>query len=172
MKHTAIFNTRKIRKSNALKVIRKEEKYMKYVIITQEHSDWLSVAHSIRQFEWKAAKYIAEKMEKQEFTDWESVIIAKDGNPVVGFCTLVKKDIIDTKDYTPNIATVFVAPEYRGKHISQKLVATGENKLKEIGFGSVYITTQHEGLYEKWGYQEVAKENDRFGRLMRILEKI
>lgn len=99
------------------------------------------------------------------------MIIAKDGNHVVGFCTLVKKDIIDTKDYTPNIATVFVAPEYRGKHISQKLVTTGENKLKEIGFGSVYITTQHEGLYEKWGYREITKENDRFGRLMRVLKK-
>lgn len=38
---------------------------MEYVITTQEHSDWLSVANSIRQFEWKAAKYIAEKMEKK-----------------------------------------------------------------------------------------------------------
>ncbi len=150
---------------------RKEETYVDYLNLTNRHSDWLKVANEISQFDWKAAKYTAEKMKNEEFTDWESVIIAKESDKVVGFCTLVKKDIIDTNEYTPNIATVFVAPAYRGNHISQKLVEIGEHKLGEIGFSKVYITTQHEGLYEKWGYQEITKENDRFGRLMRVLEK-
>ncbi|WP_206859064.1 GNAT family N-acetyltransferase [Candidatus Enterococcus mangumiae] len=144
---------------------------MDYLILTNDHPEWLKVANTIRQFDWKAAKYTADKMAKHEFTDWESVIIAKEKDEIVGFCTLVKKDIIYTNEYTPNIATVFVTPAYRGNHISKELVEIGERRLTEIGFRNVYITTQHEGLYEKWGYKEVSKEIDQFARLMRVLEK-
>ncbi|MDY4307291.1 hypothetical protein SNF32_07880 [Enterococcus mundtii] len=86
---------------------------MEYVITTQEHSDWLSVANSIRQFEWKAAKYIAEKWKTRIYRlgirdyckRWKSCC------RILYSC---KKDIIDTKDYTPNIATVLSRQNIEG----------------------------------------------------------
>lgn len=144
---------------------------LEYKVLLKDDHEWLSAAEAISSANWKAAKYLADKMDTGGFSDWEGVVIAKDDERLVGFCSFVKKDIIESIEYSPYIAIVYVEPNYRGHHISQKLVSIAENQLKKLGFKSIYIVTQHEGLYEKSGYKQIDSANDKFGRLMRILKK-
>ena len=73
--------------------------------------------------------------------------------------------------YSPYIAIVYVDPNFRANGISKELVKIAENQLLKVGFQSIYIVTQHVGLYEKWGYSQIDEAEDKFGRIMRVLEK-
>lgn len=145
--------------------------YLNYKILMRDDPEWLATAETINNAEWKAAKYLAKKMRTGKFTDWEGIVIAKDEDIIAGFCSFVKKDIVDSINYTPYVAIVYVDPNYRGRKISKELVKISENQLRRIGFQKVYIVTQHVGLYEKWGYDQIDQSTDTFGRPMRVLRK-
>ncbi|OTN75748.1 hypothetical protein A5886_000824 [Enterococcus sp. 8G7_MSG3316] len=144
---------------------------MDYQVLQIQDDQWLSAAEEIDKADWKAAHFLAKKMRNHEFLSWEGVVAAVDNGKIVGFCSFVEKDIIDNVPYTPYIAIVYVDPTYRGKHISQQLVRIAEEQLAKNGFEKVYIATQHQGLYEKSGYQQIDQAPDQFGRDMRILKK-
>lgn len=94
-----------------------------------------------------------------------------DQGKLVGFCAVVKEDIVEGTGLSPFVGFVFVSEAYRGQHLSQKLVKMAEEQIVRIGFHEAYIVTPHVGLYEKIGYQQIDTANDQFGRKMRILEK-
>lgn len=143
---------------------------MSYYVLKKKESKWLSVAAEINRADWKAAKYLARKMMNYEFNEWEGIVIAENNDQIVGFCSFVSKDIVDLA-YSPYIAIVYVDPTFRGKGISKEIVKIAEKQLLKVGFHSIYIVTQHVGLYEKLGYSQIDEAEDKFGRPMRILEK-
>lgn len=143
---------------------------MDYHVLKKNDSRWLVAATEIYNADWKAAKYLASKMIGDEFDDWEGIVVAEDRDRIVGFCSFVNKDIVDLV-YSPYIAIVYVDPNFRGNGISKELVKIAENQLLKVGFQSIYIVTQHVGLYEKWGYSQIDEAEDKFGRIMRVLEK-
>lgn len=143
---------------------------MNYRVLRKNDSLWLAAAKKIYDADWAAAKYLAKKMIGGEFNDWEGIVIAETTDQIVGFCSFVRKDIVDLK-YSPYIAIVYVDPTFRGKGLSKELVEIAEQQLVTEGFQGVYIVTQHVGLYEKWGYSQIDEAEDKFGRSMRVLEK-
>ncbi|MFS0933342.1 GNAT family N-acetyltransferase [Enterococcus casseliflavus] len=143
---------------------------MDYHVLRKNDSNWLAAATEIYNADWAAAKYLAKKMIDGEFNDWEGIVLAETTDQIVGFCSFVSKDIVDLI-YSPYIAIVYVDPNFRGNGISKELVKIAEKQLLKVGFQSIYIVTQHVGLYEKWGYCQIEEAEDRFGRSMRVLEK-
>lgn len=143
---------------------------MEITFLQKDQPNWKVYATQIAAVEWKAAKFVANKMDQMAYSDWEGVFVAVDGNQLAGFCTIVKEDIVPLQ-VTPFIATVYVAPGFRGKHLSQQLVSAAEQQLYRLGFDTIYIVTQLKGLYEKLGYHQIDTATDRFGRRMRVLEK-
>ena len=143
---------------------------MDYHVLRKNDSRWLAAATEIYDADWKAAKYLASKMIRDEFDGWEGVVVAESADQVVGFCSFVSRDIVDLA-YSPYIAIVYVDPSFRGNSISKELVKIAENQLLKVGFQRIYIVTQHVGLYEKLGYSQIDEAEDKFGRIMRVLEK-
>ncbi|WP_429967770.1 GNAT family N-acetyltransferase [Enterococcus sp. AZ046] len=141
---------------------------MDYHVLKKNDSRWLVAPTEIYNADWKAAKYLASKMIGDEFADWEGIVVAEAADRIVGFCSFVSKDIVDL-DYSPYIAIVYVDPNFRGNGISKELVKIAEKQLLKLGFQSIYIVTQHVGLYEKWGYYQIDEAEDKFGRIMRVL---
>jgi ribosomal protein S18 acetylase RimI-like enzyme len=138
--------------------------------LQKDHPKWQEYADEIATVDWGAAKYLAKKMHQAEFSDWEGIFVARSKDQLAGFCTIVKKDIVPI-DVSPFIAIVYVSPSFRGQHLSQKLVTAAEERLHQIGFATVYIVTQLEGLYEKLGFEQIGEAQDQFGRQMRVLRK-
>lgn len=144
---------------------------MKQIILADHDPQWHHFAKLIGAVSWPAGKYLANEMIAHHFLDWERVIVLTDGDQLVGFCAIVKEDIVKASGYSPFIGYVFVSEAYRGRHLSERLVTIAESQLTQVGFHKAYIVTKHIGLYEKFGYQQIGTSIDQMGRKMRILEK-
>ncbi|KRL21227.1 GNAT family N-acetyltransferase [Lentilactobacillus kisonensis] len=144
---------------------------MEQDILADRDPKWHHFAKLIGAVSWPAGKYLANEMIAHRFLDWERVIVLVDSDKLVGFCAIVKEDIVKASGYSPFIGYVFVDEAYRGQHLSQRLVTIAEDQLTQVGFLKAYIVTKHIGLYEKLGYQQIDTSIDQMGRKMRILEK-
>ena len=63
------------------------------------------------------------------------------------------KDYYPLPEIFPWVLGVFVAEEYRGHRISEKLIAFANEYAKANGFDETYIPSIHIGLYIKYGYR-------------------
>ena len=113
---------------------------------------WEHVAAYAAACSWNAGKALAQAMRSGGFTDWERVVVALDNNRICGYCTCAKTDCIPDVPYTPYIGFVFVDEAYRGNRLSEKLIRAAMDYLKSVGFDRVYLTSDHENLYEKYGF--------------------
>lgn len=125
---------------------------MDYRMITSSDELWKIVRNYAESCSWSAGKSLANAMDKQLFTDWERVIVALDQETICGYCTVAKTDCIPNVPYTPYIGYMFVGEAYRGNRLSQKMILYAMKYLKELGFTKVHIVSDHENLYEKYGF--------------------
>jgi len=67
---------------------------------------------------------------------------------------------------------VFMEEDYRGKRLSEKLLAAAAGYAKAIGFHEIYLTTWHQGLYEKYGFAKIYEKEVREGYSEGIYRKV
>ena len=121
---------------------------------------WLA---KINKCDWGAGKHLCELIRNDAFFDMAGqnsrLLLLVDGEELISFCTLAEKDDIQPTELRPWMGFVYTFPEYRGhRYIGKLFEETGEI-LKADGYSKVYISTDHEGLYEKYGctFMKVAK---------------
>lgn len=66
---------------------------------------------------------------------------------------------------------VYTFPEYRGHRYAGLLMDEVERLAKKDGVSKVYISTNHVGLYEKYGCEFMTEMKDMDGELSRIYVK-
>ena len=125
---------------------------MNFKIITSSDELWCRVRNYAESCSWRAGKLLANAMDHNVFNDWERVIVALDNEKICGYCTVAKTDCIPDICYTPYIGYMFVDEEYRGNRLSQKLIQYAIEYIKKVGFDKVYIVSDHQNLYEKYGF--------------------
>ena len=126
--------------------------------ITSSDELWYKVQNYTKSCSWRAGKELANAMYHNEFSDWERVIVAVDDEKISAYCTVSKTDCIPDADYTPYIGFVFVGEEYRGKRLSQQLIGHAIDYIKNIGYHRAYIVSDHENLYEKYGFHIIDRK--------------
>lgn len=131
---------------------------MDYKMITSSDVLWQKVRNYAEGCSWSAGKSLANAMDKQLFTDWERVIVAMDQETICGYCTVAKTDCIPNVTYTPYIGYMFVGEAYRGNRLSQKMIRYAMEYLKELGFNKVHMVSDHENLYEKYGFEVIDRK--------------
>lgn len=47
---------------------------------------------------------------------------------------------------------MFVGEKYRGNRLSQKLIIKAMAYAKDLGFKKIYLVSDHENLYKKYGF--------------------
>ena len=110
----------------------------------------------VANFSWEEVReHTLQTLQQWNFTDWEAVFAAVDGERVVGMVTLLKTDYYPLPEVYPWISTLFVTEAYRGRRISQKLIDHAGSYASELGFAQTYIPSIHTGLYETYGYRYV-----------------
>ena len=102
-------------------------------------------------------EHIANLVRNWEFSDWETMFVAKVNGNIIGMASVMKEDYYPLPELYPWVSCVFVSEEYRGYRISGKLIDYANEYLKEQGFTRSYIPTPWEnaGLYEHFGYSFV-----------------
>ncbi len=136
----------------------------------KEH--WLS---EIKKSEWGAGQFLHKLLKEETFKETvgenSDVLMLTDGEKLISFCTLAEKDDIQPTDLTPWIGFVYTFPQYRDHRYSGKLLSYAEEKAKAQGAECVHISTNHIGLYEKFGYEFFGFMKDIGGEESRVYVK-
>jgi len=132
---------------------------------------WERLAAFAENCSWRAGKSLARDMRNGAFTGWEQVFAAVDEEEFAGFCTLARKDCIENLPYLPYIGYVFVDERYRGKRLSQKMIDAAAEYARSLGFEQVYLISDHENLYEKYGFEVVDRRLAPWGEMEKIYRK-
>lgn len=141
---------------------------MNFRAITSSDEVWDRVRDYADNCSWRAGKSLANAMDNYLFSEWERVIIALDNQKICGYCTVAKTDCIPDVPYTPYIGYLFIGEEYRGNRLSQKLMQYAMDYLKSIGFDRVHLVTDHENLYEKYGFEVIDRKIAPWGSVEKI----
>ena len=130
----------------------------------QNQNCWLS---KIKEADWRAAKYLAELLETNEFYtlcgSTSKIFLLIENQDLISFCTFAEKDDIPDTDLTPWIGFVYTFPQFRGKQRIGKLIEHIYCIAKNQGFKNLYISTDQKGLYEKFGFTFICTLKDRNG---------
>ena len=88
----------------------------------------------------------------QTNSDLPRFYIAVDHDTIVGSYALLRNDLISRQDLFPWLACLYVLPERRGRKIGAALLAHGLREAREAGYDRLYLCTDLEGYYEKYGW--------------------
>lgn len=141
---------------------------MQIKMITLLDKLWNKVEEYAENCSWSAGKSLSNEMKKHSFSDWERVIVCFEDEDICGYCTVAKNDCISNVPYTPYIGYIFVGEPYRGNRISQKMIEFAMRYLKSIGFDRVHIVSDHENLYEKYGFTVIDRKVAPWGEVEKI----
>ena len=138
---------------------------------TENKDYWLS---QIEKSDWGAAQYLAYLLKENKLNDLVGkslVLMLVDSENLVSFCTLAEKDDVQPTDLTPWIGWIYTFPKYRGNRMAGKLLTHAEKLAKESGTTHTHISTNHIGLYEKYGYEFFITAKDVDGEETRVYRK-
>ena len=136
----------------------------------KEH--WLK---KIAECDWDAGRYLAYLLESNTLCDLvgegSKVVMLTDGDELVSFCTLAKYDDVQPTDLTPWSGWIYTFPAYRGRRLAGKLLEQAEKLAKADGAKALHISTNHNGLYEKYGYEFLRYDKDVEGEDTKVYIK-
>ena len=137
-----------------------------YTSPDREH--WLS---EIRKCDWRAGSYLCHLIDSGSFFEVlgesSKLLLLCEGGKLLSFCALTERDQVET-DLTPWLGFVYTFPEARGRRLMVLLINEAKRIAAERGFDTVYLSTDHIGLYEKYGFEFVGTARERSGEPTRI----
>lgn len=139
---------------------------------SDKQEQWLE---SLKACEWGAGKFLYELLSQGKFFEAigenSKVLLLVDGDKLISFCTYAEKDDIQPTDLTPWMGFVYTYPQYRGHRYVGWLFDKIEELAQEENVKAVYISTNHVGLYEKYGCEFRCEMKDMEGETSRIYIK-
>ena len=87
---------------------------------------------------------------------------------IVGCYALLTNDLISRQDLYPWLGCLFVEESERGNEQGNILMQHGIAEASRLGFKTLYLTTDHDGYYEKYGWQRMEDGFDLSGVAGRI----
>ncbi len=122
---------------------------------------WLK---KIAESDWTAGQYLHGLLSENRFHslagDSAKLLLLTDGSRLASFCTYAERDDIPDTDLTPWMGFVYTFPEFRGRRLMGRLIRRVKELARADGYDYVYISTDHTGLYEKYGavYRDTRKD--------------
>lgn len=91
----------------------------------------------------------------------------EDGRIVAG-AGVIDNDFHGRADLAPNLCALYVEPGWRGRGLARRLVALAREEAARLGFPTLYLVTDHVGLYERLGWEFVGMAPEDGGGLVRV----
>lgn len=133
---------------------------------------WLT---QIKKSDWVAGKYLYEIITNNTFFNeagiGAKVLLLTKGKALISFCTYAQKDNIPNDDLTPWVGFVYTFPKYRGNRYIGLLFDEVQELAQLSNIKRVYLSTDHVGLYEKYGFNYLMQHIDLDNELARIYVK-
>lgn len=91
-----------------------------------------------------------------------------DDDKIIGCAGLITNDFISRMDLYPWLCALYIEEEYRGNAYSSILLEKSKIDAKKGGFNHLYLSTEHIGLYEKYGFEFISTGYHPWGDYSRI----
>ncbi len=133
---------------------------------------WLE---KMKACDWGAGQWLAELLSQNRLqeTVGNGVLVPMliDGEELVSFCTFAPLDEIQPTKDSPWIGFLYTFPAYRGHRYAGMLLDWCECMATIMGKENIYISTDHIGLYEKYGYEFLNTQKTVNGEISRVYKK-
>ena len=140
---------------------------------SERKAHWLA---QIQKSDWRASAFLHKTISDNTFFDLmgahSDVLLLTEGDNLISHCTFAERDDIQPTDLTSWVGFVYTFPQYRGNRYAGLLFKEVERLAKEQGFPAVYLSTNHTGLYEKYGFTFLTQMLDMDGEPSRIYKKV
>lgn len=130
---------------------------------------WLE---ALARCDWGAGRFLYTLLREGRFRTLcgaaAEVMLLTVGEELVSFCTLAEKDDIRDTELTPWIGFVYTFPSWRGQGCAGSLIGHACSEAARRGADAVYISTNAEGLYERYGGKWIGMMRDMNGEPSRV----
>ena len=93
-----------------------------------------------------------------------------DSDKIIGCAGLVTNDFISCMDLWPWLCALYIDAEHRGNAYGALLIDRLKKDAAKSGFAKVYLSTDHVGYYEKYGFEYVCMGYHPWGESSRVYE--
>ncbi|HPY38540.1 MAG: GNAT family N-acetyltransferase [Bacilli bacterium] len=121
----------------------------------REHSIYVSKAAAWFSRKWNIPEEAYLESMKEMLKESSAVpqwYIAFYKDTIVGGIGVIANDFHNRPDLSPNLCALFVEPAYRRQGIAGQLLSLAEEDMKTHGISTLYLLTDHDSFYEKYGW--------------------
>lgn len=91
---------------------------------------------------------------KNDLPQW---YLLEKNNQIIGCAGLITNDFISRGDLYPWLCALFIEHKERGNAYSSILLDRAKADAKKMGFDHLYLSTEHIGFYEKFGFEYIGQ---------------
>ncbi|MBU2706995.1 GNAT family N-acetyltransferase [Zooshikella marina] len=90
---------------------------------------------------------------------------------IVGCYGIIINDFISRHDLYPWFSSLFIEVEHRGKRLSELMFEHAKKQVMAMGYANLYLTTDHVGFYEKFGWKRLNDGYEPSGERTKIYKQ-
>ena len=91
----------------------------------------------------------------------------RDGQ-IVGGMGVIENDFHERKDLTPNVCAVYSEPDHRNRGVAGRLLRMVVEDCRVKGISPLYLVTDHDSFYERYGWEFYCMVQCDGGELSRV----
>ena len=76
---------------------------------------------------------------------------------IIGCAGLITNDFISRGDLYPWVCAIYIDEKHRGNHYGKILIDKAKNDTQKFGHEYLYLSTEHIGYYEKYGFEYIGQ---------------
>ena len=135
------------------------------IIRMHDHPGGLEEAIAYYHSKWgneRNKAFIEDAIKNSNYESLPQFFVLLKGENIVGCCGLIINDLISRHDLWPWFCGLFVEESERGQDLGADLLKFVEKTVKDLGFGNLYLSTDHISYYERycWRFLGIGYEPD------------
>ncbi|MCL2254155.1 MAG: GNAT family N-acetyltransferase [Lachnospiraceae bacterium] len=146
---------------------------MVQIIGLRECSEWLEHAADYFSSRWGIDRRLYHDSMNIGLTTGDSVprwYLMLSGDEIIGGYGLIENDFMVRTDLCPWFCALYIEPAERGKGLGARLLKHGRYEAAKLGYGKVYLNTDHLGYYEKYDWRYIGDFPHQCGDDTRVYE--